>query len=219
MELKEVDAGSSKMFIKKFDINELYKTCMIGIVGNHETKSIVKEIIYNNKNKQILVINPTESHEPFYSKFISNVFTEYSDELIFKVLNEQGKKIDELREKNKIDEIEPYIVVLDNCINNSILIKDQYIDELIFNGIFYNITTIIIIPYLQLSVHIRSNCDYIFLLADDSIDNRKKIYDNNREMFPSFDIFEQVFQQLTENDGIMVFDNSSNVYWLDDIKK
>ena len=50
------------------------------------------------------------------------------------------------------------------------------------------------------------------------VELREKIYDNYG-MFPSFDIFEQVFQQLTENYGIMVFNNSSNVYWLDDIKK
>lgn len=66
----------------------------------------------------------------------------------------------------------------------------------------------------------RSNFDYIFLLAEDVISNRKRLFDHYAGMFPSFDIFQQVFTDITENYGVMVIDNrvhskniTDKVYW------
>jgi len=66
----------------------------------------------------------------------------------------------------------------------------------------------------------RSNFDYIFLLAEDTINNRKKLYEHYAGMFPTFDIFQQVFSDLTENYGMMVINNrihskniTDKVFW------
>ena len=53
----------------------------------------------------------------------------------------------------------------------------------------------------------RSNFDYIFLLAEDFISNRKRLYEHYAGMFPNFDIFQQVFTEVTENFGCMVINN------------
>jgi hypothetical protein len=39
--------------------------------------------------------------------------------------------------------------------------------------------------------------------------NRKKLYEHYAGMFPSFELFESVFLQMTQNYGCMVIDNSS----------
>ena len=60
----------------------------------------------------------------------------------------------------------------------------------------------------------RSNFDYIFLLAEDFISNQKRLYEHYAGMFPSFDIFKQVFAEVTQNYGVMVINNrihSSNI--------
>ena len=44
----------------------------------------------------------------------------------------------------------------------------------------------------------RSNFDYIFLLAEDFISNRKRLYEHYAGMFPNFDIFQQVFTEVTK---------------------
>jgi hypothetical protein len=66
----------------------------------------------------------------------------------------------------------------------------------------------------------RSNFDYIFLLAEDTISNRKRLYEHYAGMFPTFDIFQQVFSDITENYGIMVINNrvhsknlTDKVFW------
>ena len=66
----------------------------------------------------------------------------------------------------------------------------------------------------------RSNFDYIFLLAEDFISNEKDYMTIMLEMFPSFDMFQQVFSDVTENYGCMVIDNrvhskdiTKKVFW------
>jgi hypothetical protein len=66
----------------------------------------------------------------------------------------------------------------------------------------------------------RSNFDYVFLLAEDTISNRKRLYEHYAGMFPTFDIFQQVFSDITQDYGIMVIDNrvhskniTDKVYW------
>jgi len=100
------------------------------------------------------------------------------------------------------------------------VLKNNHINELIYNGIFYHITTILTSEYAQFSPEIRSNFDYVFLLACDEI-RCKNLYDyyGNTRLFPSFNIFKKVFNKLTENNGIMVISNcrrgchTDEVYW------
>jgi hypothetical protein len=66
----------------------------------------------------------------------------------------------------------------------------------------------------------RSNCDYIFILRETIMSNRKRLYEHYAGMFPTFEIFCQVMNQCTENFECLVIDNTSKsnnitdqVYW------
>ena len=54
---------------------------------------------------------------------------------------------------------------------------------------------------------IKSNFDFIFLLGEDFINNRKKLYEHYAGMFPTRELFDQVFMQVTDNYGCMVINN------------
>ena len=67
---------------------------------------------------------------------------------------------------------------------------------------------------------LRSNFDYIFLLAEDTISNRKRLYEHYAGMFPTFDIFQQVFSDITDDYGMLVINNrvhskniTDKVFW------
>ena len=60
---------------------------------------------------------------------------------------------------------------------------------------------------LGIQPELRSNFDFIFLLGEDIFSNRKKLYEHYAGMFPSKDIFEQVFVQITDDYGCMVINN------------
>jgi hypothetical protein len=71
---------------------------------------------------------------------------------------------------------------------------------------------------LNLTPEIRSNFDYIFLFADNLISNLKRIYDYYAgNIFPDFDSFLTVFDQLTKDYGCMIISNQNDLKGLDRI--
>ena len=56
---------------------------------------------------------------------------------------------------------------------------------------------------------LRTNVDYVFILRENIIQNRKKLYDAYAGMFPSLDIFHQVMDACTENFECLVVNNNA----------
>ena len=111
---------------------------------------------------------------------------------------------------------------MDDCLSSKMnWYKDPSIREILLNGRHYQITYILTMQFLLgIQPELRSNFDYIFLLAEDIISNRKRLYEHYAGMFPTFDIFQQVFSDLTENYGMMVINNrvhskniTDKVFW------
>ena len=53
------------------------------------------------------------------------------------------------------------------------------------------------------------NIDYVFILREPYITNRKRIYENYAGMFPTFESFCQVMDQCTENYECLVINNNA----------
>ena len=78
------------------------------------------------------------------------------------------------------------------------------------NGRHWKILLIITMQYpLGIPPNLRTNIDYVFILREPYINNRKKIYENYAGMFPTFESFCQVMDQCTENYECLVINNNS----------
>ena len=78
------------------------------------------------------------------------------------------------------------------------------------NGRHWRIMLIITMQYpLGVPPNLRTNIDYVFILREPYISNRKRIYENYAGMFPTFESFSQVLDQCTENYECLVIDNNS----------
>jgi hypothetical protein len=73
---------------------------------------------------------------------------------------------------------------------------------------------------LGITPNLRTNIDYVFILRENIVANRKRIYDNYAGMFPTFEVFCQVMDQCTENFECLVINNTTksnkledNVFW------
>jgi hypothetical protein len=64
--------------------------------------------------------------------------------------------------------------------------------------------------------NLRTNIDYVFLLRETYISNRRKLYEQFAGMFPDFDSFCQVMNQCTENYECLVIDNNAKSNKLED---
>ena len=106
----------------------------------------------------------------------------------------QELNIVELIEKNPISK-------LSNAYNSKLInkIQDNFtgFEQQLFVSSFY--------CYLNYD----KNIDYVFILREPYIANRKRIYENYAGMFPTFESFSQVMDQCTENYECLVINNNS----------
>jgi hypothetical protein len=230
MTTKEVRFGATKLPIKKFNIHEMVDHCTIAMIAKRATgKSfLTREIMYQKRDIAAgIAISRTEKLNSFYSEFIpdSYIYSEYNSDILTRIYERQSK----MNEDNKIkikNGLKPkndsIMLIMDDCMSSKgTWLKDPNILELFFNGRHHHLSFILTMQYsVGIPPEMRSNFDYVFLLAEDTISNRKRLYEHYAGMFPTFDIFQQVFNDITENYGIMVIDNrvhskniTDKVYW------
>lgn len=160
-----------------------------------------------------IIICPSDNKTCWYGSFFPEtyIYYEFKSETLRKLLARQEVMLEvEKEKKQKGKKIDPRsFLVMDDCLaEKGKWANDDTIRELLMNGRHSKIMFILTMQYaLGIKPELRSNFDYIFLLAEDFVTNLKRIYDHYAGMFPTFDSFRQIFSQLTANYGAMVISN------------
>ena len=230
MTSKDVRFGASYLQLKRFNIADMVDHCTIAMIAKRATgKSfLTREIMYRKKDiAAAIAISRTESLNSFYSEFIpdSYIYSEYSSDILSSIYQRQAKINEDNKDRikeGKLPKDDSIMLIMDDCMSSKgTWLKDSNIQELFFNGRHHHLSFILTMQFsLGIPPELRSNFDYIFLLAEDTISNRKRLYDHYAGMFPTFEIFQQVFSDVTQDYGIMVIDNrihskniTDKVYW------
>lgn len=205
-----------KLPIQEFTLGEMCNDPSILMIAKRGSgKSwVTKAILYKfHKIPVGLIISTTEKDNPFFSEFFpdSYIFYKYQSHIIKRILIRQKMILKKARTKRSEGKyIDPRaVVVMDDCLaDKGSWARDPPIMDLLFNGRHRKITYILTMQYpLGIKPELRSNFDYVFLLAEDYISNMKKLYDHYAGMFPDFNSFREVFRQLTTEFGAMVIKN------------
>lgn len=213
--------------LKKFNMNDISDDKVVVLIGKRETgKSfLVRDLLYHNQDIPCgTIISGTEGSNRFYSKIFPSLFIhgEYRPELIHNflkrqklVLNEKDKQLSKNGESN----IDPRaIIILDDCLYDSSWTKDKNIRCLFMNGRHYKVMFLITMQFsLGIPPQLRTNVDFVFILRESYISNRKRLYDSYAGMFPSFDMFCQVMDQCTENYECLVINNNAKSNKIEDM--
>ena len=204
--------------LRKFDMNRIGKGSVCVMIGKRNTgKSfLTKDLLYYKRDIPIgTVISGTEGANQFYSKIVPPLFIheEYSPEIIANSVKRQKLVVSKMREQeNKYGKsnIDPYaFVILDDCLYDASWTKDKMMRLLFMNGRHWKIMLIITMQYpLGIPPTLRTNIDYVFILREPYIANRRRIYENYAGMFPTFESFCQVMDQCTENYECLVINNN-----------
>lgn len=210
--------------LKKFNMSvisfkkEENKGPVIVLIGRRDTgKSfLVRDLLFHHVDIPIgTVISGTEAGNGFYSEHVPKLFIhdEYKTSIIENILKRQkviikqvNKQI-EIYKKSKIDA--RAFVILDDCLYDNSWSRDKMMRLLFMNGRHWKVMLIITMQYpLGIPPTLRTNIDYVFILREPYIANRKRIYENYAGMFPTFESFCQVMDQCTENFECLVIDNN-----------
>jgi hypothetical protein len=218
--------------MKKFDMKNISfrpdenKGPVVVLIGRRDTgKSfLVRDLLYYHQDIPIgTVISGTEAGNGFFAEHVPKLFIhdEYSSAIIENILKRQKtvlKQIKKEMEAYKRTNIDPRaFVILDDCLYDNKWTKDKLMRLLFMNGRHWKIMLIITMQYpLGIPPNLRTNIDYVFILREPYIANRKRIWENYAGMFPTFESFCQVMDQCTENFECLVINNNAKSNKLQD---
>ena len=212
--------------LRKFDIKGIKDGSAVVFIGKRDTgKSfLVKDLLYHKQKLPIgTVISGTEGANTFYGNIVPPLFIhdEFNPTIIKNVVKRQKQAVQKMNaEKNEYGytNIDPRaFVILDDCMYDNSWTKDKNIRALFMNGRHYYILFIITMQFaLGIPPNLRTNIDYVFILRENYISNRKRIYEHYAGMFPTFEMFCQVMDQCTEDYGCLVIHNNAKSNKIED---
>ena len=229
--------SNAALKLQEFDMNTLVyneegkflnpRIAMIAKSGSGKSW-VVRDIMYHIRDIPCgTVIAPTDKMTKFYNDFIPPSFThhEYDESIIPRVLKRQKAMLqqNEDRVKQNKSKLDPRtFLIMDDCMSSKHLwLKDPNILSIFNEGRHYQLTFFLTMQYsLGIQPELRANFDFIFLLGEDVYSNKKRLYEHYAGQFNKFDIFDQVFTQVTQDYGVMVINNrvrstdiTKKVFW------
>ena len=218
--------------LKKFDMKSIQfkpnenKGPVVVLIGKRDTgKSfLVRDLLYYQQDIPIgTVISGTEEGNGFYGKLVPKLFihNEYNTAIIENILKRQRQVLKQIKkemEQFKRSTIDPRtFVIMDDCLYDNTWSKEKMMRLLFMNGRHWKVMLIITMQYpLGIPPALRTNIDYVFILREPYIANRKRIYENYAGMFPTLESFCQVMDQCTENFECLVINNNAKSNKLQD---
>jgi hypothetical protein len=227
--------------LRKFNIDMIKDRCemdsrkspMIVVIGKKDTgKSfLVRDILFSVQSCFPVgtVISATEAVNEFFQSMVPSKFIHdtYKPDIVMNVIKRQMKvkntRLADKTAKGGSSNVDSRaFLILDDCLYAAkAWINEESTRYVFMNGRHIDLMTIITMQYpLGITPNLRTNVDFIFILRENILGNRKRIYENYAGMFPTFEMFCTFMDQCTENfEGLVICNNvSSNkledqVFW------
>lgn len=215
--------------LRKFDMNMITDRCdidsrkspMMVIIGKKDTgKSfLVRDILFTTQRHFPVgtVISATEVANEFFQNMVPSKFIhdKYRPEIVQNVIKRQAT-IKQKRNQDKAvrggnSNIDPRaFLILDDCLYDAKSWINEDSTRFVFmNGRHIDLMTIITMQYpLGITPNLRTNVDFVFILRENILGNRRRIYENYAGMFPTFEMFCSFMDQCTENYECLVICNN-----------
>ena len=212
--------------LSKFNMNMIPDDAVALFIGRRGTgKSwLIKDLMWHKQKFPIgTVISGTEGANAFYSTIVPSLFIheEFNSSIISNVLKRQDmltkqiRKEEALRGGSALDRRS--FIVMDDCMYDNRWITDKYIRSLFMNGRHFGLLYILALQYVMgIPPVLRGQVDYVFILRENQVSARRRIYEQFAGIFPSFELFCQIMDQCTENYECLVIHNGSKTNRIED---
>jgi hypothetical protein len=212
--------------IKRFDMKRIPQDAVVIFIGRRRTgkSTLVRDLLYHHQDMPLgTVISGTEESNSFYGKMIPPLFIhgEFSPIVLANFVKRQKMIMSRIQadlQKGVKTKIDPRsFMILDDCMYDDSWTHDKNIRYLFMNGRWLKAFFLITMQYpLGIQPALRTNVDFVFILREPYMNNRKRIFDNYASAFPSFEFFCQIMDQCTQNYECLVIDNTSQSAKLED---
>lgn len=212
--------------LRKFDMTRIKDDKVVLFIGKRDTgKSfLIRDLLFHHRNVPIgTVISGTESANAFYSSIIPPLFIheEFNPLIIANILKRQktlAEKIQKDLAARGTTSVDPRtFMIMDDCMYDDKWIRDKFIRSLFMNGRHWKILYILALQYcMGIPPVLRTNVDFVFILRENIMANRRRLWEQFAGMFPTFESFSQIMDQCTENYECLVIDNNAKSNKLED---
>ncbi len=195
--------------LKRFDPTKIGSDKVCLFIGKRGTgkSTLVTDIMYHKRNiPSGVVMSATEDGNHYYKQYVPDLFIygSYNKETIENIIERQKHNI------NTYGNTHPVFILMDDCMYDKSCMKDECIRQLFMNGRHWKIFFLLTTQYcMDLPPGLRANIDYVFVLRENVIQNREKLWKSFFGVFPTFNMFQQVMDACTENYECLVIDNTS----------
>jgi hypothetical protein len=223
--------------LRKFDMAMITDRCdidsrkspMMVIIGKKDTgKSfLVRDVLFQTQRHFPVgtVISATEAANEFFQTMVPSKFIhdKYKPEIVQNVIKRQAtiksKRNTDKQSRGGASNVDPRaFLILDDCLYDAkSWINEESTRFVFMNGRHIDLMTIITMQYpLGITPNLRTNVDFVFILRENILGNRRRIYENYAGMFPTFEMFCSFMDQCTENYECLVICNNVSSNKLED---
>ena len=212
--------------IKKFDPKSIDPCRICVFIGRRATgKSIlVTDILYHMRKIPMgVVMSGTEESNEHYKEYVpdSFIYGQFEPPVVEKIIKHQQGMLKKLKASEKEDYKDPkhnVFMLLDDCMFDNKWTRDVNMRSVFMNGRHYRIFFMLTLQYcMDLPPSLRGQIDYVFILRENIIENKMKLYKHFFGIFPNFESFNEVLTQCTENYECLVLNNRSTSNKIEDV--
>jgi hypothetical protein len=197
--------------LKRFDMSAVTSDSIVVMLGKRRTgKSFLcRDLLSFHQDLPTgVVISGTESSNGFFGQIFPPlyIFDEYKPQIIENLVKRQRAIVKKAENDPSIDP--RCILIMDDCLYDRSWTNDVNMRQIFMNGRHLKLGLILTSQYpLGIPPNLRSNVDFTFILRENVVANRRRIYDNYCGMLPQFEVFCSVLDQTTENYECLVVNN------------
>lgn len=202
-------------FLKKFDIRKIKDNTTIVVIGCRGSgkSSIIRDILFHKQHMKIgKVFSKTDHLNKFFRSFIPEklISKGFNSDELKKIFIRQSKALEEKWDDPNI------FVIIDDCLSDKTVSKDESIQEIFYNGRHYKIFFILAMQQpMGIPPGLRGNIDYTILFYPNNMSDKEKIYKYYTTCFPNKTAFYNSLESLGEHE-CLILDNNTKSRKLED---
>jgi hypothetical protein len=177
------------------------------VVRNTGKTTMITSLLYEKSHIFPVgeVMSGTEDSNGHYGKIFPSTF-------VYNALDKS--KIEDFIKRQKIAKQHlpnPWaVLLLDDCTDDPKLFNDPMFQGIFKNGRHWKMLFILSLQYsLDIKPVIRTNVDGTFILRETNLRNRRSLWENYAGVFPDFDQFCQVLDQITDDYTALYIHNAT----------
>jgi len=179
------------------------------VVRNSGKSCLIKDLLYQHRKRftKAIIMSGTEGSTKFYQGMVPDlyIYDSYNQAAMDRVRIGQQRAV---RDNGAGHPANNCAIVNDDCMDDKDWIKHKTTKWLFKNGRHFDIFFLLAMQYaLDIPPELRTCIDYIFILKEPQLKTRHKLHDNYAGMIPTFNMFSDILDNLTEDYHCMVIKN------------